>query len=56
MTTLMLAVMAGGAGYVASIFTWPRLRQAVIGVENEIDDLRAKARALEADIKTRLGG
>ena len=56
MTTLMLALTAGGAGFIASIFVWPRLRQALIGIENEIDDLRAKAASLEADIETKLRG
>jgi hypothetical protein len=52
MITLLLALFAGVAGYALSIFTWPRLRQAMIGIENEIDDLRAKARALEAGLRS----
>jgi hypothetical protein len=51
MTTLLLALAAVAAGYVASIFTWPWLRQSATGVENEIADLRAKARALEATLR-----
>lgn len=51
MTTLLLALAAGTAGYAVSIFTWPRLRQAAVGIENEIDDLRSKARALEATLR-----
>jgi hypothetical protein len=51
MTTLLLCLVAGVAGYVASILTWPRLRRFVIGIENEIDDLRRKARALEAKLR-----
>jgi len=50
--SIILLIAAVIAGYVVSIFTWPRLRRALIGIENEIDDLRARARALEA----RLGG
>jgi hypothetical protein len=49
--TLALLMLAAAAGYVLSIFTWPRLRQAVIGIENEIADLRARARALEASVR-----
>jgi hypothetical protein len=51
MTTLLLVLLAGVAGFALSIFTWPRLRQAMVGIENEIDDLRARARALEADLR-----
>jgi hypothetical protein len=51
MTTLLLCLAAGIAGYVTSIMTWARLRQFVIGIENEIDDLRRKARALEAKLR-----
>ena len=47
MDTLVLILTAAAAGYVASIYTWPRLRQSLVGIENEIDDLRRKARALE---------
>jgi len=50
MTTAFL-MLAAVAGYVLSIFTWPRLRQAAIGIESEIDALRAKARALEASLR-----
>jgi len=50
--SIVLLVAAAVAGYVASIFSWPRLRQAAIGIENEIDDLRAKARALEARLRS----
>jgi hypothetical protein len=51
MTTLLLASAALAAGYAVSIFTWPRLRQAVLGHETEIADLRAKARALETELR-----
>ena len=52
MSTFILILTAAAAGFAASIFAWPRLRQAAIGLENEIADLRAKARALES----KLGG
>ncbi len=51
MTALLLTFFAVVAGYAISIFAWPRLRQAMIGIENEIDDLRAKARALETGLR-----
>jgi hypothetical protein len=51
MTTLTIALFAGGAGYAVSVFTWPRLRQMLVGIDNEIDALRTKARALEARLR-----
>lgn len=42
-------------GYVAAIYTWPKLRTLVVGAEAEIVSLRDKARALEAKIKTFIG-
>jgi hypothetical protein len=51
MTALLLAPFAIVAGYVIAIFTWPRLRQAMLGIETEIADLRAKARALETELR-----
>lgn len=49
--TFFLAGVA--AGFVLSVFAWPQLRQILNGVESEIDDLRAKARALEAKLRGR---
>ena len=51
MSALIPILTAAAAGYVAAVFTWPRLRQALVGIENEIDDLRAKARALETRLR-----
>jgi hypothetical protein len=51
MNVVITAVLAGTAGYFAAIFTWPRLRQAAVGIENEIDRLRAKARELETRLR-----
>jgi hypothetical protein len=51
MSTFVLTLTAMAGGYAASIVTWPRLRQALVGVENEIDDLRARARALETRLR-----
>jgi hypothetical protein len=47
-----LILSAGFAGgYVASIFSWPAIRSHVIGLAAEIEQLRARARALEDKIK-----
>jgi hypothetical protein len=51
MDILIPILMAAAAGYVAAICTWPRLRQSLVGIENEIDDLRRKARALETRLR-----
>ena len=49
--SILLLILAIAGGYAVSIYTWPRLRQALVGLDNEIDDLRAKARALEARLR-----
>jgi hypothetical protein len=49
----IIAALIGG--YVAAIFTWPKIRIWVVGAEAEIASLREKARALEAKIKTFTG-
>jgi hypothetical protein len=51
MSTFVLILTVAAGSYVASIFTWPRFRQALVGIENEIDDLRARARALETRLR-----
>jgi hypothetical protein len=38
-------------GYVAAVYTWPRVKVLVNGLENEARALRAKAVDLEAKIK-----
>ena len=42
------------AGYVAAIFTWPKLRTWV-AIEAKIGSLREKARGFAAKIKTFIG-
>ena len=42
------------AGYVAAIFTWPKLRSWV-ALEAKINSLREQARVLAAKIKTLIG-
>jgi len=44
------------AGYVAAIFTWPKIRIRTVGVEAGIGWLREKARTLKVTIKTFIGG
>ena len=53
MTTAVLIgdVLILIAGYVAAIYTWPRVKVIVNGLENEARALRAKALDLEAKIK-----
>jgi hypothetical protein len=51
MSTFLLTTAAVAAGYALSVATWPSLRTALVGIENEIDDLRAKARALETRLR-----
>jgi hypothetical protein len=51
MLTTLALFAAVAAGYVASIYTWPQLRIWLVGIENEIDDLRARARALETALR-----
>jgi hypothetical protein len=51
MDIILFVLLAGGAGYAVSIYTWPRLRQTLIGIESEIGNLRARARALEARLR-----
>lgn len=51
MLAILALFLAAAAGYAASIYTWPRLRVLLIGIENEIDDLRARARSLEATLR-----
>jgi hypothetical protein len=49
----IIAALIGG--YVAAIFTWPKIRTRIVGAEAEIASLREKARALEARIKSFTG-
>ena len=51
-TLLYVALVIGG--YVASIFTWPWVRKTAFGVQAEAENLRAKARDLEATVKAKL--
>lgn len=49
-----VAAVFGVGGYVASIFTWPKVREWISGKEVELEALKQKAKDLEAKIKERL--
>jgi len=50
---LELFILAAGiaAGYAASVYSWPWIRARAIGAGAEINQLRARAKALEDSIK-----
>lgn len=54
MLTLFGDGLIAFVAYVASIYTWPWIRTKLSGVTAEITNLRAKANALEASIKTKV--
>jgi hypothetical protein len=37
-----------------AVYTWDKLHTAIIGADNKVLDLRAKARAIEASIRAKL--
>lgn len=43
---LILILICLGAGYVASIYTWPWLRTKLMGAKAEVDRLEARIRAI----------
>jgi hypothetical protein len=51
MLTWFELLFAGAGGYVASIFTWERVRSWLLGAQAELDGLRAKVRALENKLR-----
>jgi hypothetical protein len=51
-----LIVIAGvAAGYVLAIYTWPAVRTAVHGAEQELLDVKARVASLEAKVRAVLG-
>ena len=50
--TLFLVALA--AGYVAAVFTWPKVKEVVNGAEAEAAALKAKAETLLAKAKAAL--
>jgi cell division protein FtsB len=55
-TMLELFILAAGfaGGYAASVVSWPWIRAHAIGAATEIAQLRARAKALEDQIKGEL--
>lgn len=54
---LNLLVFGSGAtaGYALAIYSWPALRTAVVGVEQELAWLRSRATDLEAKMRAAFG-
>jgi hypothetical protein len=52
-TMLELFILTAGfaGGYAASVYSWPWLRASATGADAEINQLRARAKALEDSIK-----
>lgn len=46
--TLFLVSLSFAAGYIASIYSWPRIKLWVNGAKTEIAGLEARAAALKA--------
>ena len=46
MNSILWFAVAAAGGYVASVFTWPKLREWFRGVEAEIKQLEQKLKAL----------
>jgi hypothetical protein len=51
MSELLILVAGFAGGYAASVVSWPWIRRKTIGAAAEIDRLRARAKALEDQIK-----
>jgi hypothetical protein len=51
MLELFILVAGFAGGYAASVVSWPWIRAQAIGASAEINQLRARAKALENQIK-----
>jgi hypothetical protein len=53
MTMLELFILAAGfaGGYAASVYSWPQVRVSAIGFTAEINQLRARAKRLEDQLR-----
>jgi hypothetical protein len=51
MLELVILVAGFAGGYAASVVSWPWIRSHAIGASAEISQLRARAKALEDQIK-----
>jgi hypothetical protein len=56
-TMLDVIVLAGalGAGYALAIYTWPAMRAFLVGIDQELVWLKARAAELEAKLRAALG-
>ena len=52
---LMIVIGAAAAGYVLAIYTWPAVRTFVVGAEQELALVKARAIELEAKVRALLG-
>jgi hypothetical protein len=55
MLDFILLAGALGAGYVLAIYTWPMVRAFLVGIDQELVWLRARAAELEAEQRAALG-
>jgi hypothetical protein len=53
LTMLELFILAAGfaGGYAASVYSWPQIRVSAIGFTAEINQLRARAKLLEDQLR-----
>jgi hypothetical protein len=51
MLELFILTAGFAGGYATSVYSWPRIRAQTIGAAAEINQLRARAKALEDTIK-----
>jgi hypothetical protein len=56
MIDLIFVAAAAVAGYVLATYTWPTLRTIIVGAEQELAQLKARAVELEAKLRAALGG
>jgi hypothetical protein len=54
MFNLLVFGCGATAGYALAIYTWPALRAAVVGAEQELAWLRARATDLEVKVRAAL--
>jgi hypothetical protein len=55
MLDFILFAGALGAGYALAVYTWPALRAFLVGIDQELVWLRARAAELEAKLRSALG-
>lgn len=52
---LLVVIGSAGAGYLLAIYTWPAVRAFVVGAEQELAWVKARAIELEAKVRAALG-